>query len=234
MGMCSWLTSARENEIFQFRQLIRHSVDGTAYVIHDEDFSRTTNINQVADSLKIPTLKVSELTGEVIGSLDAGSWSSSVYEGEPVPNLETILDCVNPTPLAIEIKEPDITPDECAVIFSILESEGDNSSVIMSFHREALETWRAYEVTKSPETGPIRHTVLLATEFPESFMDSPYDVLGLVKSAVTSDLVQFIHDGGKFIWVWTVNEDFEKYMMMGVDGIVTDSPDRLRKMLPPS
>jgi glycerophosphoryl diester phosphodiesterase len=50
---------------------------------------------------------------------------------------------------------------------------------------------------------------------------------------VSSDQVKLAHDLGLEVKVWTVNEktQMETLINMGVDGIITDYPDRLREVL---
>jgi len=50
---------------------------------------------------------------------------------------------------------------------------------------------------------------------------------------VTSELVKEAHDLGLIVCTWTVNEieDFKNMIAAGVDGIITDYPDRAQKVL---
>jgi len=50
---------------------------------------------------------------------------------------------------------------------------------------------------------------------------------------VSSGQVKEAHESGLEVKVWTVNdvEQMEALIKMGVDGIITDYPDRLRKVL---
>jgi len=54
-----------------------------------------------------------------------------------------------------------------------------------------------------------------------------------VSSEVSSDKIRQAHDLGLEVKVWTVNEiaQMEALIIMGVDGIITDYPDRLREVL---
>jgi glycerophosphoryl diester phosphodiesterase len=195
---------------------IRHTLDGIPVCMHDATLDRTTDM--AGD--------ISGLTWEEIRTADAGSWHSSTSEGEPIPLFETMLDCVNPSPLAIEIKEPEITPVQCNRIAGILTEREDDSSVILSFHRSALETYR--------EADPSRRTCFLTAEFNGDCLEGEHDIVGLLASKCTESVVIQIHEAGKVVWVWTVNENYTYFMEIGVDGIVTDWPDRLRDVLPPS
>src|SRR4051812_12709361 len=71
------------------------SADGDVIVIHDDKVDRTTNGSG----------EVARLRTEEIKTLDAGSWFSDAYAGEPVPLLDEVLDLLKgrAVPL-IEIK----------------------------------------------------------------------------------------------------------------------------------
>ena len=50
---------------------------------------------------------------------------------------------------------------------------------------------------------------------------------------ITPRFVQKCHNDGKHVHVWTINEptEMERLLRLGVDGIVTDHPERLRKVM---
>ena len=52
---------------------------------------------------------------------------------------------------------------------------------------------------------------------------------------IAARLIDSVHAGGAQIHVWTVNEvgDMRRLLEAGVDGIVTDRPDRLNEVLEP-
>ncbi len=60
---------------------VNTSQDGVLYLLHGPDVGRTTNGKGL----------ISELSSAEIDSLDAGSWFSPKFAGEPVPRLESFL-----------------------------------------------------------------------------------------------------------------------------------------------
>ena len=66
----------------------------------------------------------------------------------------------------------------------------------------------------------------------------PFNILNKLKSSiiiqnhefVDKDYIDMVHDGNAEIFVWTVNEpeDIKKMMDLGVDGIISDFPDRIK------
>jgi glycerophosphoryl diester phosphodiesterase len=86
---------------------VKLSADGLPFLMHDAELSRTTN---AAERLGPVTASVSDIGGEhpwgTLSQLDAGSWHSRAYAGEPLPTLEAVAAfCLrNSLFLNIEIK----------------------------------------------------------------------------------------------------------------------------------
>ena len=57
--------------------------------------------------------------------------------------------------------------------------------------------------------------------------------IGPHHTQVTEDLVRMAHAEDLGVWTWAVNEtdEMERLIAAGVDGIITDFPDRLRSVL---
>ncbi|MCX6645603.1 MAG: glycerophosphodiester phosphodiesterase family protein [bacterium] len=222
---------------------IRHTSDSVPVVFHDATCDRTTNL----------TGNISDLSWEEIKFADAGSWVGSAYRGESIPTFEQMLDGVNPSPLCIELKEPEISGSQCDALIGLLYERSDISSVIFSFHKSALDTFRlAWEnfAPRLSETQPgriprisledflnnKRRTCYLTISLNDYALEGPHEIVGILYGSCTEDVIEKIHTAGKACWVWTVDEpsDLSRFMNLDVDGIVTNYPDRLRGLLPPS
>lgn len=195
---------------------IRHTSDNIAVCFHDSSLNRTTNLEG----------EISGISWAELSRADAGLWFDEYFRHEHVPTFGQILECVNPSPLAIELKEPGITSDQCRNIADSLRAKNDISSVILSFHRSALDTYHSVD--------PDRRIFWLSTTFDDNLLEGSHDGVGLLYTECTVATVNLVHDSGKALWVWTVNENFESYIAMGVDAVVTDNPDRCREEMPPS
>jgi glycerophosphoryl diester phosphodiesterase len=193
---------------------VRHTSDNVPVCFHDETLDRTTNLEG----------KISGTSLEEIKRADAGSWLDEEFSGTRAPTFEEIVDCTNPSPLMIEIKEAEITVEQIEYIVGILNTQMDESSVIASFHKEVLDRWKSVE--------PDRRTIYITAEWSDDLVNMDADAIALNYRACNSDMIGRIQESGKALWVWTVNEDFLKFVEMGVDGIITDYPDRLRQALP--
>ena len=75
---------------------VKLSADGVPFLLHDASLDRTTNGQGLA----------AELTWDALSRLDAGSWHSPAYAGEPLASLEAVAHyCLdNALSLNIEIK----------------------------------------------------------------------------------------------------------------------------------
>ncbi len=86
---------------------VKLSADGLPFLMHDAELARTTN---AADKLGAGSDSVSDIAGDhpwsVLSQLDAGSWHSRAYAGEPLPTFEAVARyCIgNSFFLNIEIK----------------------------------------------------------------------------------------------------------------------------------
>ncbi|GMW00595.1 MAG: glycerophosphoryl diester phosphodiesterase [Candidatus Hydrogenedentota bacterium] len=61
---------------------VRTSADGVFYIMHDNDIARTTDGEGF----------LHKMTAAQLDTLDAGSWFSDQFKGEPVPRLDAYLD----------------------------------------------------------------------------------------------------------------------------------------------
>lgn len=78
---------------------VRRSSDGVHYVLHDPTLDRTTN----------GTGAIRSATSDQVDALDAGSWFSEAFAGEPVPRLEALLDfCRGKIKLYFDVKDADL------------------------------------------------------------------------------------------------------------------------------
>ena len=96
---------APENTLAAFRLGYRHgyrmaefdvklSADGVAFLLHDATLDRTTDRRGRADAL----------TWRELSRLDAGSWHSPMYAGEPLPALATVAHWSRAHEVAVNIE----------------------------------------------------------------------------------------------------------------------------------
>ncbi len=201
------------------------SKDGEVVVIHDDTLNRTTNGKG----------KVAEYTLKELKQLDAGSFFNPRFSGERIPTLKEVLALVKgQVPLNIELKKGDMGPytliDLADRAFQDIEKKGMVNQVIFSsFELSAIERIR--------ERNP---NVLLALNygkdwnFPgEMTRGKPISVLSCRAKVLNQFNMSRAKKQGIKVFAWTLNteEEMEQFLKVGVDGIITDYPDRLIKVL---
>jgi glycerophosphoryl diester phosphodiesterase len=191
--------------------------DARFVAIHDDTVNRTTN-GQGA---------VHDLTLAEVRKLDAGSWFGSEFAGERVPTLEEILEFSKKHDIVfyLELKPGGSWGGEHALIGALRESGEIPRSVVISFDAAILAGIRKIE--------PTLMTGLLY----DGQLDDPLDraiEIGARQVAVRGDLVTPWMLGQARrrdlqIVCWTVNHPahMRKLAAAGVDGIMSDYPDRL-------
>jgi glycerophosphoryl diester phosphodiesterase len=185
--------------------------------IHDDTLERTTNGQG----------KVHDQTLAALRRLDAGSWFGSDYTGERIPTLEEILEFSkkNDVVFYLELKPSGSWGGEHALIGALRESEEVARVVVISFDPTILASLRKIEPTLM--TGVLYDGQLADP------LKSAVDV-GARQLAVRGDLVTpaMIVEARKRdlqVVCWTVNHPAHIRLLMaaGVDGIMSDYPDRL-------
>lgn len=210
------------------------SKDGHVVVFHDETLQRTTNGKGPLRTRTLDELK----------RLDAGYWfKGNGEEGYPfrgkgitIPTLDEVLKSLPDAMLNIEIKqksppmeEPlrDVLVKNGALerVFLASEDHGVISRIRAAFRGEAAtgasrrECWEFVKWYATGRRGKL-NIEAQALQIPEKFWGIDYLSRGLIKAAQSLGLE---------VHVWTVNDPkrIEGFLRLGVDGIMSDYPERL-------
>ena len=216
---------------------IHGTADGALVVLHDTSVDRTTDGRG----------KVSEMTLEAVKKLDAGyRFSTDGGQTYPfrnrnitVPTLEEIFDALPETTYNIEPKQE--TPSIIKPLCNLLRARKMVDKVIVgSFRQNVIDEFRAECPEAATSATPSEVTKFLAlskTGVSESY-SPPMQALQIPEnlgalSVVTRDFVENAHRKNLKVHVWTINEtaDMQRLIEVGVDGIMTDYPDRLLNLL---
>lgn len=193
------------------------SRDARFVAIHNDSVDRTTNGQG----------KVHDQTLAALRRLDAGSWFGSEFAGERIPTLEEILEFSkkNDVVFYLELKPSGSWGGEHALIGALRESGEVARSVVISFDPAILANLRKIEPTLM--TGVLYDGQLADP------LKAAVDV-GARQVVVRGDLVTplMIEQARKRdlqVVCWTVNHPAHIRLLMaaGVDGIMSDYPDRL-------
>ena len=216
---------------------LRRSADGVLVVFHDRRVHRVTE----------DTGRVDQLTLARLQALDAGyRWSpdggrTHPYRGKGlrIPTLEEFLAAFPGRRLLVELKSGH--EDSAQRLCDDLRSHGMESlAIVASFRHRTLRAFREAcpEVATSASTREVAIDWGLRTLRLDGLVEPDFDAYHVPESAGPIDLVnpRFVERArrrGLPVQVWTVNRDeqMERLIETGVDGIVTDRPERLIQML---
>ncbi len=227
--------SVPENTLASFRKAInlgsdvieldvRLSQDGQVVVIHDDALDRTVR----------RTGKVSELMLDQLKQLDAGSWFGSQFAGEQIPTLKEVLELAKGRArLDIELKAGHLgrytVQDLADAALRDVEKLGMDEHVIFcSFSLEGIE--RIQEKSRIP-TALVYEKSWISPE--ELTASRSVPVLSCQKRFLNKDNVLQAHGKGTKVWAWTVDtqEEIQRFLDLGVDGIITNYPERVIEFL---
>jgi len=204
----------------EFSELdVQETADGEIILLHDSSLKKTSGVDK-----NIWEVNYADLKG-----LDVGSWFSEDYKNEPVPTLQEVIDLVKgKMKLNIELKA---NKHEKMLAERTLKVVMDNNFldqvVFTSFKFDEIRKIR--ELNKEAKVGYI------FGKLPEDVdvFSEDVDVLSVNIKTVDAALMKKAKDAGKEVAVWTVNkpEDMKRMIEIGVDRIITNYPDVLRKVL---
>jgi glycerophosphoryl diester phosphodiesterase len=196
--------------------------DGHIVVFHDERLNRIAGVNGSVNKLTLADLK----------KLDIGAWRKRAHKGERILTLEEVLDVVaQRVNVCLDIKQFPESPQgiELKILFILSHYDYLDRAILSSFDYRCLDRLREL----APE-------VKLGVIFGSGILDDPFAAARGVSAA--SILVQrelatreFLHkawDDGLDVYVWTVNDvrEMEKFASIGVQGIISDFPERFWKL----
>jgi glycerophosphoryl diester phosphodiesterase len=204
------------------------SRDARLVALHDDTLDRTTNGRGPVSSKTLQELR----------SLDAGSWfrtsnheAASPFAGERMPTIEEILAFgrEHEIGLHLEVKATGPSGAEHAIVGALRASGEIPRSVVLSFSASVLKRVRQLE--------PLVMTGFLFSDRLPSAVATAVDVgarqLLPRTDRVTRELVTEAHAHDLKVVAWTADtpEEMRKLISAGVDGIITDYPDRLVELL---
>jgi glycerophosphoryl diester phosphodiesterase len=200
----------------------QQSRDGHVVVFHDERLNRTAGAKG----------RVYEKTLEQLKKLDVGAWWKRAFKGERILTLEEALEIlVGSADLCLEIKcYPGAPPGiEIKLLFILSHYDYLDRTVIASFDYPTLS--RVRELAPEARLGVI---------YGQGVKQNPLDFAARIGAAsilvqkefATSEFLNNTWEAGLDVHVWTVNEfrEMEGFASRGVQGIVSDFPERLSQL----
>ncbi|MFA5594697.1 MAG: glycerophosphodiester phosphodiesterase [Trueperaceae bacterium] len=216
---------------------VHQDADGVFRVIHDSTVDRTTDgVGAVAD-----------LTGVEIAALDAGyrwtvSGPSSAATGEfpyrgqgaTIPTLAEVLSGTRDMAVNIELKQDSEAAGRA--LCEQLREGGDALRVMVaSFHTAPMRAFRQAcpEVATSATRAEVTLFYVLARARLAAVYSPPFQAVQVPVAqggltVVTPHFIQAAQARNLRVQVWTINEraEMDRLLALGVDGLITDRPDR--------
>ncbi|GAA3781839.1 glycerophosphodiester phosphodiesterase [Streptomyces chiangmaiensis] len=217
---------------------VQRTKDGRLVVIHDATLDRTTDVKKLYP--RRSPWRVKDFTAAEIARLDAGSWFGPPYAGARVPTLRQYMARVsrNHQKLVLEIKNPQLYPGIERQTLELLSNEGWLDPDHLR-HRLVIQSFSADSVRRVHELRPGIRTAYLGTprttELPAyaRFTDqinSEYTRLS-PRYVSTVHALKGPHDMPVKVFAWIVDSGFEAGRLtgFGVDGLITNVPDVVRR-----
>lgn len=216
---------------------VHQTKDGALVVLHDETVDRTTDGTGLVKEMTLPALQL----------LDAAYWfTPETGAGWPlrgagitIPTLDEVLDAFPDKLTNIEIKQVD-PPIEQELVDMIVEHDMVDLVCLGSFHDGVADKLRALlpeachyapeDMATGYYVGTRIHTTGLAPPPIDAFALPPFSG---DTEVIDARLMEATRLEGKHVWAWTIDDEdeMERLFDLGVDGIMTNRPDRLSDVM---
>lgn len=233
---------------------VHATLDGELVVCHDRTVDRTTNGS--GEIARMPYAEIRELDNAywfVPGAdVTPGLGDSDYpYRGRApedrdfaVATLAEALTLIGEHPgvvVNLDIKQtaPEVTPYEEELASEIATLADVSNVIVASFNDNATNSFRTFGAGIDTSAGTVATAELWRSvhqgeaipRVPFVALQVPASHLGL--EVVDSLLVDRAHDAGIAVHVWTINDraEMERLLDLGVDGIITDLPTTLCRLL---
>ena len=204
---------------------IRITCDNEIVVIHDSRLDRTTNGHG----------RVSDFTLEEIKKLDAGSWFHSKFYKEQIPTFSEIIESLTQkVGINIEIK-PSNTQQNIIIrkCVELIQKNKLHKRVLISSFQHRL-TQKIKLIDKNILTGIIYSPMIHLGAKPANLVTKyKADAFIISKNYLRENIVRDVQSCGAIVLVYTVEnyDDFRRMSKFGVDGVMTNSPSSIYKMI---
>lgn len=195
--------------------------DARFVAIHDATLDRTTNGHGAVRDMTLAQLR----------ELDAGKWFDREFMDERIPTLEQILQFANDRDVVfyLELKYDSAWGMHHALVGALRGVENASRTMVISFDRAQIEAVRKLDpgimtgfLVDAVDGDPVQTTI-----------DVGARQLCPRADLVTPELVKRAHEKDLLVATWTVDnpEDMRRLIDAGVDGVMSNFPDRLRAVV---
>jgi glycerophosphoryl diester phosphodiesterase len=216
---------------------VRETADGALVLLHDKTVDRTTDGSGEVSQKTLAEVK--QLNAAFRFTTDGGQSFPLREQKISIPTLEEVFSNLPQARYIVEIKHetPTIAKSLC---FLIRKHNLQDKVITASFSQNVLDSFRSEcaEVATSASTSEVTKfmiyykTGLGKSYSPPMFALQTPEKIGSLQ-IVSKDFLETAHHLNLQVHVWTINrnEDMQRLIETGVDGIMTDYPDRLLKLV---
>jgi glycerophosphoryl diester phosphodiesterase len=212
--------------------------DGHVVLSHDDTVDRLTN---GTGWIKYKTLdELRELDFGYRFTPDGGQTYPYRGQGLTIPTLEEVLITFPTMRVNMDIKQA-TPPMEMALVETIRRCKAEDRVLIASFHSVTMERFRriaSSRIATGANTRDMIEFVFYWKTGLHRLYKPPVDAFQVPETGyglrvVTPKMIEIAHSHGVKVHVWTINEesDIRRLLEWGVDGICSDYPDRVIKVM---
>lgn len=204
------LLSAMDHKAYAAEIDVQLSRDGVPVLLHDKSFLRTCGVNR----------RPGEMSLAEIRNLDAGERFAPFFKETKVPELrEAVRLTRGKMQLNIELKPERGNEEQLAeAVARVLRGEkAVKDCMVSSLSRTAIHCMK----TQLPE---LRCGLIVSFVYGSFEKEEEISFYAIESSSASRERVNRIHDLGKEVYVWTVNDgnSLLKAYENGADGVITD------------
>lgn len=234
IGHRGWCSKYPENTMMSFMEAYKLGIDGVEtdiqltkdnvpVIMHDEEVDRTTNGKGM----------VKDFTLKEIRELDAGIKYGKEFAGLKVPTFDEFLDFYKDKNqiINLELKNSIIHYKDLEeiVLKKVYEYHLESKVIISSFNHYSIK--KIMEIDRGIQVGILYWDCIY---HPEQYGKSlGVDALHPEFNSLDDKIVSDSHSLGLKINAYTVDkeEDLKRMIDLKIDGIITDCPDKLKKII---
>ena len=239
-----------ENTLYTYRKAVKLGVDvlemdvrstrdGQLIILHDNTVTRTTEATGPVENYFLIDLK--KLDAAHRWSPDNGQTFPLRNKGVKIPTLPEVFNAFPETKMNLEIKD-----SRSSTIQSLCRMIGDHQMtkrvMVASFDADSLNEFR--KLCPLVATSAAASEALLFYGLQRVYLEAAYSpdaqALQVTESfrdlrVVSRRFVEAAHARNMRVQVWTVNDvnAMQRLLELGVDGIMTDYPQRLLELMNP-
>jgi glycerophosphoryl diester phosphodiesterase len=202
--------------------------DGRFVAIHDATLDRTTNGRGPVHMQTLADLR----------KLDAGHWYDREFSGERIPTLEDVLAFSREHDVVfyLEIKYDVAWGMHHALVAAIQNARNAARTIVISFDPSTLKEVRELDASIMVGLLADEESAAKRPDLIRSALNAGARQLCLHSTMISDEVVDRAHEAELLVAGWTINDadEMRNVIRTGVDGIMTDVPDRLRALLEPN